>query len=360
MSENNSEYFIKRTFKLAKKGSGYVSPNPMVGAVLVKNGNIIGEGYHQKFGEAHAEVNAIESATESVVGSTLYCNLEPCCHLNKKTPPCAQRIIKEGIKKVVICNLDPNPDVNGKGVQIIREAGLEIETGVLEVEGVKLNRFFFKYIKINMPFVTVKIAQTLDGKISEIKGEQSWVTGKESVNLVHKWRSEYDSVLVGAGTVLIDNPQLTVRDVDGRNPYRIILDGKLKISPELKVFNLENPEKTIIVTTKIAKKKKIREFENMGIRVISINTTNDRIYLKNILTEIVKIGISSVLVEGGSHIFSQFISENIFDELKIFISPKFFIKGLPAVNLFTGKYLNLNLTNSEKIGGDLLLTYLPK
>lgn len=360
MHVKQSDYYIKRTFELAKKGAGYVSPNPMVGAVIVKNNNIIGEGFHDKFGEAHAEVRAIENASESVKGATLYCNLEPCCHLDKKTPPCAQRIINEGIKKVVICNLDLNPLVNGKGVRLLKKSGIDVETGVLKKEGEQFNRFFFKYIKNKIPFVTVKIAQTLDGKISESKGKQSWITGKESIKLVHKWRSEYDSVLIGAGTALIDNPELTVRHTQGRNPIRIIVDGKLKVSPDLNVFNNKNPEKTIIITTPSADIKKIKTFKSKALHILIFKTENERINLNDVLSEIGKIGIASVLIEGGSQIFSQFISEKLFDELKIFISPKFFVNGLPVLNSSTGNYLNFHLSSSEKISDDLLITYLPQ
>ena len=357
MSEKQSEFYLKKTFELAKKGVGYVSPNPMVGAVLVKNGKVIGEGYHQKFGEAHAEVNAIDNATESVHGATLYCNLEPCCHLDKKTPPCAQRTIKEGIKKVVVSNLDPNPQVNGKGLRLLKGSGIEVESGVLKAEGEKLNRFFFKYIKNKIPYVTVKIAQTLDGKISEVKGKQSWISCEKSTMLVHKWRSEYDAVLIGAATALIDNPELTVRHTQGRDPIRIILDRKLTVPSDLKVFNNKNPEKTIIVTIQSADIKKIKAFENKAIHILKIKTEDEKIDLKHVLSDIGKMGIASILVEGGSQIFSQFISEKLFDELKIFISPKFFTNGVPAFTNSSIDYLNLSLSETEKIGDDMLLTY---
>jgi diaminohydroxyphosphoribosylaminopyrimidine deaminase / 5-amino-6-(5-phosphoribosylamino)uracil reductase len=360
MSEKQLEFYLKKTFELAKKGAGYVSPNPMVGAVLVKNKKIIGEGYHERFGQVHAEVNAVENATESVDGATLYCNLEPCCHLDKKTSPCAQRIIKEGIKKVVISNLDPNPQVSGNGLRLLKESGIEVISGVLKEEGEKLNRFFFKYIKKKIPYVTIKIAQTLDGKISEAKGKQSWITCEESVKLVHKWRSEYDAVLVGAGTAIIDNPELTVHNNQGRDPIRIIVDGKLNVSPDLKVFNNKNPEKTIIVTTPSAYLKKSKAFESKSIHVLKINTKYDKINLNDILSEIGKMDIASILVEGGSQIFSQFISEKLFDELKIFISPKFFTNGEPALKNSSLENINLSLSEIEKIGTDVLLTYRPK
>ena len=213
MSNNSiDKKFIRRSFHLAQKGKGHVSPNPLVGAVIVKNGKVIGKGYHKKYGSAHAEVNAINNSTESVAGSTLYCNLEPCSHIKKQTPPCVPLIIQKKIKKVVISNFDPNKEVNGKGIKQLREAGVEVVTDVLEDEGKDLNKFYFKYVKEKLPYITLKIAQSIDGKISVAKNKQTWLTGKESIKYVHKLRSEYDAVLVGAGTIRTDNPQLNVRD----------------------------------------------------------------------------------------------------------------------------------------------------
>ena len=257
MQSDHSKY-IKHCFNLAKKGKGSVSPNPLVGAILVKNGKVIGKGYHKKYGSAHAEVNAINNSTEKVTGSTLYCNLEPCCHANKQTPPCVPLIIEKKIKKVVISNLDPNKEVNGKGVKQLREAGIEVITDVLEDEGKDLNKFYFKYVKEKLPYITLKIAQSIDGKISVAKNKQTWLTGKESIKYVHKLRSEYDAVLVGAGTIKTDNPLLTVRNVKGRNPIRIIIDGKLNIPIKSKILNSNDPENTWIFTSKKANEKKIK------------------------------------------------------------------------------------------------------
>ena len=329
--QKNHEFYIAKTFELAKKGKGYVSPNPLVGAILVKNGRIIGQGYHKKFGGPHAEINAIESSKESVHGAILYCNLEPCCHTNKKTPPCAQRIIKEGIKKVIISNLDPNPEVSGNGIKLLKSAGIEIVTGILKYEGEKLNNFYFHFIKNKIPYITVKIAQSLDGFIYSKDSNDRWITGQKSRKIVHQWRTEYDAVLVGAQTVIVDDPQLTVRDAKGRDPIRIILDGKLAVSPKAKIFRLNNPEKTIIITCKKSGHSNLKEFNKIGIKTIQFDCKNQRFDLRKVLKEFGKLGIASVLVEGGSQIFSQFIEENIYNELKIFISQKFLGKGISSV-----------------------------
>ena len=225
----NDYYFLRQCFTLAKKAKGFVSPNPLVGAILVKKGKVIGRGYHKRYGSDHAEVNALKNAKEGVAGSTLYCNFEPCCHTKKQTPPCVPLIIQKKIKRVVISNFDPNKEVNGKGVKQLREAGVEVITDILEDEGKDLNKFYFKYVSEKLPYITLKIAQSIDGKISEAKDKQTWLTGKESINYVHKLRSEYDAVLVGAGTIRTDNPLLNVRTIKGRNPIRIIIDGKLSI-----------------------------------------------------------------------------------------------------------------------------------
>ena len=217
--EENAKY-IKRCFTLAEKGSGFVSPNPMVGAVIVKNDNVIGEGVHQKYGEAHAEVNAINSAKEDVGGATLYCNLEPCVHEKKQTPPCVPLIIDKKIKKVIISNLDPNPEVSGKGVEELKKAGVEVETGILEEEGTELNKFYFKFVNQKQTYITLKLAQSLDGKISLNKKEQTWFTGEESRKFVHQLRSQYDAVLVGAKTIKADknDPAGTVQQRLQRSP----------------------------------------------------------------------------------------------------------------------------------------------
>ena len=355
MIEDHSKY-IRNCFKLAEKGKGHVSPNPFVGAVLVKNGKVIGKGYHKKYGAAHAEVNAIKNAIENVSGSTLYCNLEPCCHTNKQTPPCVPLIIQKKIKRVVISNPDPNKEVNGKGVKQLRDAGIEVITGILEDEGKELNKFYFKYAAKKLPYITLKVAQSLDGKISKSKNKQTWLTGKEAIKFVHKLRSEYDAVLVGANTIKVDNPLLTVREVKGRNPIRIIIDGKLSIPLNSKVLNNNEPDKTWIFTSQKSKQKKLIQLENKGVKIFSVKPAADgRINLKSVLKVIAKNRINSVLVEGGQEIFSQFFSQKLFDELIVLQSPKILEKGLRGLNRTQLK--NLPLIEKNRLGQDIKLVY---
>ncbi|MCW8813748.1 MAG: bifunctional diaminohydroxyphosphoribosylaminopyrimidine deaminase/5-amino-6-(5-phosphoribosylamino)uracil reductase RibD, partial [Chlorobium sp.] len=348
--------YIKRCFVLAKKGKGLVAPNPLVGAVIVKNSKVIGEGFHKKHGSAHAEVNAIKKAGKNVIGSTLYCNLEPCCHTNKQTPPCVPLIIEKKIKRVVISNLDPNKEVNGKGVKQLKESGIEVTTGILEDEGKELNKFYFKYAKEKLPYVTVKVAQSTDGKISISKKEQTWLTGKQSIKYVHKLRSEYDAVLVGAGTIKTDNPQLTVREAKDRNPIRVIIDGKLSIPISSKVIECPDPQNTFIFTSKTVSERKAKQLSKKGVRIFRLRTSaKNQISIKSILKVVAKQKITSVLVEGGSEIFNQFVDKNLFDEIIILQSPKILRRGISAFN--PKKLRGIQLSSTEKIGKDIKFIY---
>ena len=350
--------YMRMALSLAKKGAGSVSPNPLVGAILVKNDKLISNGYHARFGGPHAEINAIQGAVEPVRGATLYCTLEPCSHTKKKTPPCAQRIIKEGIKRVVIGSIDPNPKVSGKSIRMLRAAGIEAKSGILSAECDELNRFFFKYITRGVPYITVKIAQTIDGKISREPGRQIWITGKKSQRLVHKWRSEFDAVLVGAGTIRTDNPQLTVREIRGRNPFRIVLTNSLDLPPESLIFSLKDSEKTIIYTGVETTTPGYTKIKPIGIDVVYIKKGPDQ--LKHILSDLAKRKIASVLVEGGQNVFSQFITSDLVDELQVFIAPKLFGHGVASF-LSTGDYRSeFYLHKARKVGEDMLLTYCRK
>ncbi len=337
----------------------YVSPNPMVGAVLVRDDQIIGEGYHQKYGQAHAEVNAIESADNKVQGATLYCTLEPCSHLDKNTPPCAQHIAKVGIKRVVIASKDPNPQVNGKGIAILRESGIDVTTGVLDEQNRELNRFFFKYMATKLPYVMVKIAQTLDGKITLSNNEQTWISNEKSRSLVHSWRAVYDAVLVGANTIRVDNPGLTVREVTGRNPKRIILSDSLLINKGAKVFTDDHAHDTILLTTV---KDTSELFISWSRSDISVHHISGSFHdAKSILETIAGLGVTSLMVEGGAEIFSQFISSGFVDEIQIFIAPKIFGTGVAALDHVSGKRLDeYSLFKTNRIGSDVLLTYRKK
>ena len=352
----NDLKFLKECFKLAEKGKGYVSPNPLVGAVLVKNGKIIGKGYHKKYGSSHAEVNAIKNSRVDVSGSTLYCNLEPCCHKNKQTPPCVPLIIQKKMKRIVICNIDPNKKVNGKGIRQLLAAGVEVKTGILEKEGGELNKFYFKYVKENLPYITLKIAQSIDGKISLSKKEQIWLTGEKSIEFVHKLRSEYDAVLVGAGTIKTDNPLLTVRKVKGRNPIKVIIDGKLSIPVNSNVIECPDPQKTIIITSDTSSERKIKQLSAKGIKLFKLKVaSNNQISLKSVMRLLARQKITSVLVEGGSEIFTKFLEKNLFDEIIVLLTPKILGKGIGAFNL--KKLKRIKLSETEKIGEDIKFVY---
>jgi len=348
--------FIRECFVLAKRGAGKVSPNPFVGSLLVKKGKIIGTGWHKKYGAPHAEVNAIMNSKENIAGAILYCNLEPCCHTNKQTPPCVPMIIKKKIKRVVISNIDPNKEVNGKGIKQLRKAGIEVTTGILENEGNELNKFYFKYVREKIPFITIKIAQSLDGKISESGNKQTWLTGKESIKFVHKLRGEYDAILVGARTIKVDDPLLTVREIRGRNPVRIIIDGKLSIPLKSKVIECIDTNNTWIFTSKNSSQRKTKILSGKGIKIFRLNSYKDsKINIKHILRIMSKQKITSILIEGGADIFSQFISAKLFDEIIILHSPKILNKGISAPNIKRMK--NLRLISTEKLGEDNKLVY---
>lgn len=284
---------------------GEVSPNPYVGAVIVKDGKIIATGYHKGSGHAHAELDAINNAKESLVGSTIYSNLEPCCHTNKKTPPCAQRLILERFSKVVISNLDPNPLVAGQGVKILREAGIEVITDILKDEGEILNEVFFTHITKNRPFIHLKYAQTIDGKIATISGDSKWITSEKSREFVHTQRNQYDAIMIGAKTALADNPKLTVRK-----------DDKVK------------PIKRVILTNKILKDEKINlltdEYKDYTIQSLLKSNLDLSSILSNLYME---HGIKSIYVEGGAKTLDLFINEKLYDKVSIFIAPKIIGQG---------------------------------
>jgi diaminohydroxyphosphoribosylaminopyrimidine deaminase/5-amino-6-(5-phosphoribosylamino)uracil reductase len=355
------ESYIKLALEIAKKGDGKVSPNPLVGCIIVKNDRIIGAGFHEKYGGKHAEVNAIEKAGNNTEGSTLYINLEPCSHFGK-TPPCVDLLIEKKIKKVIIGTLDMNPLVSGKGVKKLKAAGVEVKVGVLENECITLNKFFFKYITKKIPYVSLKAAQTIDGRIADKNGESSWISSVPSRKYVHSLRARYDAVLVGAGTVEKDDPKLTVRLTEGRNPKRIILDPDLHLKLNHKIFSRNADKNLIVITSRksINKRRRINKLNSLGVNLIfAKEEKDDRVNLKSALRELYKIGINSVLVEGGSQVFTSFIKENLFDDIFVFISPKILGCGLPVVGNIgikqLQKALKIKINNVEKIGDDILV-----
>lgn len=327
----NHEFYMARALKLAKKGEGFVSPNPLVGAVLVKNNKIIGEGFHAKYGSHHAEVAALmdaQSRAEDVTGATLYCNLEPCSHINKQTPPCAPRVIKEKIKTIVIANIDPNPFVKGAGINQMREAGIEVNTGILEKEGAELNEVFFKFIQTQTPYIHLKMAQSLDGKIATSTGESKYITGNESLKKVHELRQKYDCIMVGRNTVELDNPTLTVRHPEIENkshPLRLIVTSLGKLNKNWAVLNDDFKRNTMIITTdsEVATYPEIVRFlESQGVALLQTKANSaGRIDFHSVFKSLASMKLTSVLVEGGPTLASSLIKEKLVDKLSLFVAP---------------------------------------
>jgi diaminohydroxyphosphoribosylaminopyrimidine deaminase/5-amino-6-(5-phosphoribosylamino)uracil reductase len=327
----NDEQFMKLALKLAAKGRGYASPNPMVGAVIVKKGRIIGQGWHRCCGENHAEVNAIQNATENVAGSTIYVTLEPCCH-SGKTPPCVDLIIRKKIKRVVIGTADSNPLVSCKGINRLKAAGIEVKAGVLENQCRSLNEVFFHFMETGLPFVTVKYAQTLDGRIATATGQSQWISSPASLKFAHQLRAEHDAILVGIGTVLKDNPSLTVRMVRGRNPLRIVVDCSLGVTTGFNIMQDLPRTPTLIATMKSASDPAFRALAKAGAEMVKVRSKKgNHIDLKELLHLLAARNISSVLIEGGSQIITSALKDNLVNRLVTVIAPKILGKGIEAV-----------------------------
>jgi diaminohydroxyphosphoribosylaminopyrimidine deaminase/5-amino-6-(5-phosphoribosylamino)uracil reductase len=333
MSDNQ---LMSRCFDLALNGLGSVSPNPLVGCVIVHNNTIIGEGWHQRYGGPHAEVNAIASVSDRSLlsSSTVYVNLEPCSH-HGKTPPCADMLVEHRVKKVVISNVDSNELVSGKGIEKLRNANIEVITGVLENEGRYLNRRFFTFIEKHRPYVILKWAQTSDGFISRNSNEATWISNGLSKKLVHRWRSEEDAFLVGTQTAATDNPQLNVREWTGRNPVRVVIDRSLRLDRSLHLFDGTHP--TICYNN-------IKDEELRDQDLIYVKTES----LKDILKDLYRRKIQSVVVEGGAKTLDLFISASLWDEARVFSSKIKFGEGLKAPNM------NSRPVHAERIGDDEL------
>jgi diaminohydroxyphosphoribosylaminopyrimidine deaminase/5-amino-6-(5-phosphoribosylamino)uracil reductase len=328
----------------------------MVGAVLVRQGQIIGRGYHRNFGEKHAEVNAIEDAGGNVDGATLYVTLEPCCHYGK-TPPCVEAIIQRKISRVVIGTKDPNPIVNGKGIEILRSQRIEVETGLLEKECLQLNEAYFKYIQTGLPFITIKYAQTLDGRIATTTGDSHWISSTPSLKYAHWLRNINDGLIVGIGTILVDDPRLDVRLVKGRNPIPIVVDSRLRIPLSAKVLNHSG---AIVATTLKADAEKVAKLIALKADVLIIEEDyQGRVDLAVLLKELGRRGIASILVEGGSEIITSFLKNGLADKLITFIAPKIIGKGIAAIGDLgiteLSQAISLSVIRVRKMGNDYLL-----
>lgn len=351
---------MKRALELALRGEGKVNPNPLVGAVIVKDNKIIGEGYHKKYGEGHAEVNAFNSTTEDVKGATMYVTLEPCSHYGN-TPPCARKIVEKKIKKVVIGAIDPNPLVAGNGIKILKENGIEVVTGVLGKECNDINYIFNKFISRKQPFVIMKTAMTLDGKIATCTGDSMWITGEGAREYVHKVRNKVAAIMVGIGTVLKDNPELTCRIKGGVNPIRIIVDSKGRIPLEARVLNIKDCTMTIVATTNEIDCDKEKALEDKGIKIIKTQGKNNKVNLNELMTKLGEMKIDSILLEGGSKLNFSALNEGIVDRVQTFIAPKI-VGGENAKTPVGGegiKHINdaIYLSDIEiiKFGQDILI-----
>ena len=315
------ERYLRLACRLARKAAGRTSPNPMVGAVLVRGGKIVGTGYHHYAGGPHAEINALKQAGAKAKGATLYITLEPCSH-HGRTPPCTQALIGAGIHAVVAGMKDPNPLVAGRGFQRLRRAGVKVRSGLCQEESAQLIEAFAKFITQRRPFVTLKLAATLDGKIATVNGDARWISGERSRARVHRWRDRMDAVLVGAGTVRADDPLLTCRLAGGRNPFRVVLDSRLRIPLAAKLLRLPDADKTIIATTMKAPLAKVRALEKLGVVVWRLPSRNDRVAWLPLLRKLAGIGVVGLLIEGGAAVAASALKSKVVDKLELFFAPK--------------------------------------
>ncbi len=357
--------YMERAIFLAEKGRGWTNPNPVVGAVIVKNGRIIGEGYHARCGDLHAERNAIASLTEDAEGSTLYVTLEPCCHYGR-TPPCTEAILEQKISRVVIGSRDPNPRVAGKGAGILRQAGVRVTEDFMREECDRLNPVFFHYITAGTPYVVMKYAMTADGKICTKTGASRWITGERSRKLVHEMRHNYMGIMAGIGTVLADDPLLNVRLEGKKSPVRIICDSRLRIPSDSRICRTAGEYRTILACGAVTEEMKIkkRQLEDMGIQIISLPDDRGRTDLKQLMEYLGSQGIDSIFLEGGAQLNDSALRAGIVHEVKVFMAPKLF-GGTGARTAVEGigvetpdQAVRLELQKISRLGEDILLEYL--
>ncbi len=355
--------YMSLALKLAKKAEGMTSPNPMVGAVIVKKDRVIGQGYHKKAGLPHAEIEAFNDALKkknSVKGAAIYVTLEPCCHEKKRTPPCVSTIIEKKISKVYVAMLDPNPKVLGNGVKLLRENGIQVEVGILEDRAKILNEAFTKYITTKKPFVILKLAATMDGKIAAYTGDSKWIGSPNQRKYAHQLRNKVDGIMVGTETVLKDNPSLNVRlGKKTADPIPIVLDRKLRIPLESNLLNIH--ERSIIATSELSKTKKVQKLQNLGASILQIKEDkNGRLNLKELMTKLGKLEIMSVLIEGGSKVAASALKSGIVDKVVFFYSPK--IVGSEGISMIgelgistIKKSLEIKNTKIKRINDEIMI-----
>lgn len=346
--------YMDLAIKLAEKGKGMTSPNPMVGCIVVKRGRIVGKGFHKKAGTEHAEVLALDDAGKKAINSTLYVNMEPCSHWGR-TPPCTERIVEAGVREIIIGMKDPNPLVNG--FRELKFRGLKTKIGILEKDAKKLNEVFIKYMKTKRPFVTLKVAMSVDGKIATSTGDSKYITSKEARTYVHQLRSDVDAVMIGLNTLLRDNPELTPRLVKGKDPMKIVVDSSLKIPKNCNL--MKDPAKLIIATTGKAPKNVVKNLQQKGINVIITKSKKGMVELQDLMKQLGKHEITSVMIEGGSQLNSSAIKEGVVDKVLIFTAPKIIGNGIGAIGSLGIKKIDraINLKNPvcKRIGKDMLV-----
>ena len=345
-----ANYFIEKAYKLALKAKGKTHPNPLVGAVVVKNNKIIGFGYHKKAGLPHAEISALRKAGVLAKGADLYVTLEPCCHYGK-TPPCTDTIIKSGIKKVFIGMIDPNPLNRGKGIKILKKHKIITQVGFLEEKLKKMNEVFIKYITKNLPFVTVKVGQSLDGKIATKNYQSKWITSSLSRKYAHKLRDSYDAIMIGVNTIIKDKPLL-----NSKRAIKIIVDSNLKTPLNSRIFSNKSPNPVIIATTN----KNFKKFKNKA-EILLVKEKNRQVNLKDLMKKLAKKEISNILVEGGGTLIGSLFDEKLVDKILFFIAPKI-IGGKNSISSIQGEGINnlkeapiLKNINFKRIGSDILI-----
>ncbi|WP_073067477.1 bifunctional diaminohydroxyphosphoribosylaminopyrimidine deaminase/5-amino-6-(5-phosphoribosylamino)uracil reductase RibD [Fodinibius roseus] len=363
------EKWMNLALEIADRGAGYVSPNPMVGCVIVSaDGTKIGQGYHERYGQAHAEQNAVDSVTDRgrLEDATVYVTLEPCAH-EGHTPPCCKMLGELPIRRVVVAMEDPTPKVAGRGISYLREQGISVDVGLLKEKARRQNEFFLHHQALNRPFVTLKIAQTLDGYIAAPDGKSEWISSLESRTMVHRWRSRYDAVMIGRNTALLDNPRLTVRHIEGRQPRRIVIDGPLDLPDELNLFTDQYEEKTIVLTHNEEKFRNeadpmlsLLQSDYFRGKTLLVDEKEGHTDLKQALQELGSLPVTSILVEGGQNLASALLRDRLVDKVEIFIAPKMLGGGTRSV-MGIGidhmeEVLELRETQWRQVGKDLLFS----
>ena len=356
------EFYMQKAIKLSLRGMGLVNPNPVVGTVIVNNNEIIGEGYHASFGEAHAEVMAINNATTDCKGATMYVTLEPCSHFGK-TPPCALKIIDSKFSRVVIGIVDPNPLVSGNGIKLLKDAGIYVTTGVLSNEIKKINEVFINYITNKTPFVVMKTASTFDGKIATTSGDSRWISGEESRKFIHNLRQQYSGIMVGINTITNDDPKLNVRHFKGKkkHPVKIIIDSTARIPLNAKLLTSKNGAQTIIAVTDKATAIKIKDLINIGVKVIVCPHTEQGVDLKYLMNELGSMSIDSILLEGGGTLNYSALEKGIVNKIISIIAPKI-VGGWDSPTTVAGKgieqlsnAIKISHLSTKAIGDDIIL-----